>query len=103
MKLVGAIQYPGHPQIGNDAGVVAGVGELGVTVTGKLEDVLGNTDVVIEFSKPEATMQYLRQVVDAGKAMVVGTTGFNPDELATVKELASQIRCSIFGTPTNRS
>ena len=93
MKLVGAIQYPGHPQIGNDAGVVAGVGEIGVTVTGKLEDVLESTDVVIEFSKPEATVQYLRQVVDADKAMVIATTGFNPDELETVKELASQIRC----------
>ena len=93
MKLVGAIQYPGHPQIGNDAGVVAGVGEIGVTVTGQLENVLESTDVVIEFSKPEATLRYLRQVVDADKAMVVGTTGFSSNELATVKALAPQIRC----------
>ena len=93
MKLVGAIQYPGHPQIGSDAGVVAGIGEIGVLVSGELQDVLEITDVVIEFSKPEATVQHLRQVVDAGKAMVVGTTGFSLNELATVKELASQIRC----------
>ena len=93
MKLVGAIQYPGHSQIGSDAGVVAGIGEIEVSVSGELEDVLKITDVVIEFSKPEATIQYLRQVVNAGKAMVIGTTGFNPNELATVKELASQIRC----------
>ena len=93
MELVGAIQYPGHPHIGSDAGVVAGVNEIGVPVTGELEDVLESADVVIEFSKPEATLQYLRQVVDVDKAMVVGTTGFSPDELTTLKALASQIRC----------
>ena len=93
MELAGAIEYPEHPQIGSDAGVVAGIGEIGVAITSKLEDVLESADVVIEFSKPEATIQHLRQVVDADKAMVIATTGFNPDELETVKKLASQIRC----------
>ncbi|MDE0013807.1 MAG: 4-hydroxy-tetrahydrodipicolinate reductase [Candidatus Poribacteria bacterium] len=93
MKLVGAVQYPGHPQIGHDAGIVAGVDEIGVTVTGELADVLESADVVIEFSKPEAAVQHLRQVVDADKAIVIGTTGFSPNELATVNALASQIRC----------
>ena len=93
MKLVGAIQYTGHPQIGHDAGVVAGIGEIGVPVTGELADVLESTDVVIEFSKPEATVQHLRQVVNVDKAMVVGTTGFSRNQLTTVKKFASQIRC----------
>ncbi len=93
MELVGAIEFPEHPQIGNDAGVVAGIGETGVAITGKLADVLGNADVVIEFSKPEATIQHLRQVVDADKAMVIATTGYDADELATVQELAAQTRC----------
>ena len=55
MELVGAIEYPEHPQIGSDAGVVAGVGAIGVAITGKLEAALESADVVIEFSKPEAT------------------------------------------------
>ena len=93
MQLVGAVQYPSHPQIGSDAGVVAGIGEIGVAITGDLEDVLESADVVIEFSKPEATLQHLREVVNADKAMVIATTGFEPDELVTVNELASQIRC----------
>ena len=93
MQLVGAIQYPSHPQIGSDAGVVAGIGDLGVAITGKLSNVLQSTDVVIEFSKPEPTLDHLRQVVHADKAMVLGTTGFTPDELATIKALASQTRC----------
>ena len=93
MQLVGAIEYPEHPQIGSDSGVVAGIGDIGVPITGELEDVLGNADVVIEFSKPEATLEHLQQVVNADKAMIIATTGYDPDELATVKELASQIRC----------
>ena len=93
MEIVGAIEFSGHPQIGSDAGVVAGIGEIGVAVTGNLEDVLESADVVIEFSKPEATLQHLRQVVDADKAMIIATTGYDPDELAVVQELASQIRC----------
>ena len=93
MEIAGAIEFSGHPQIGSDAGVVAGIGEIGVAVTDNLEDVLESADVVIEFSKPEATLQHLRQVANADKAMVIATTGFDSDELATVNELASQIRC----------
>ena len=93
MELVGAIEYPEHPQIGSDAGVVAGIGEIGVAITSKLEEVLESADVVIEFSKPEATVQHLRQVVNADKAMVIATTGYTPDELATINALAAQIRC----------
>ena len=93
MELVGAIEYSEHPQIGSDAGVVAGIGETGVAITGKLGEALESADVVIEFSKPEATVQHLRQVVDADKAMVIATTGYTPDELATINELAAQIRC----------
>ena len=93
MQLVGAIQYAEHPQIGSDAGVVAGIPKIGVPVTGKLDDVLKETDVVIEFSKPEATLQHLQQVVNTDKAIVIGTTGFDADELATIEALASRIRC----------
>ena len=93
MRLVGAIQYPSHPHIGSDAGVVAGIGDIGVAIAGELDDVLEDADVVIEFSKPKATLGYLRQIVNTDKAIVIGTTGFIDDELATLKELASQTRC----------
>ena len=93
MQLVGAIEFSSHPEIGNDVGAVAGIGELGVPITSELNDVIASADVVIEFSKPDATLQHLRQVVDADKAMIIATTGFSTDELAEVHELASKIRC----------
>ena len=93
MELVGAIEYPEHPQIGNDAGVVAGMSETGIAITSELDAVIESADVVIEFSSPEATVQHLRQVVAADKAMVIATTGYTPEALATINELAAQIRC----------
>ncbi len=93
VTLVGAIEFPQHPELGNDAGVVAGIGEIGVPISAKLSNVISESDVIIEFSKPEATLQHLRQVVESDKAMVIATTGFTNDELDEVKELASKIRC----------
>lgn len=93
MQLVGAIEYPSHPEIGTDIGVVAGIGELGVTITSDLNDVLEKGDVAIEFSTPEASLQHLRQVVNADKAMVLATTGFSSEELSEVHDLAKKIKC----------
>ena len=93
MTLVGAIEYPAHPEIGNDVGVVAGIGEVDIAISSDISEVIANADVVIEFSTPDASLQHLGQVVNADKAMVLATTGFNADELTEVHELASKIRC----------
>ncbi len=93
MQLVGAIEYATHPEIGNDIGVVVGIGELGVNITNDLTDVIGDGDVVIEFSTPKASLQHLREVVKENKAMVLATTGFSSEELTEVSELASKIKC----------
>lgn len=93
MQLVGATEFATHPEIGTDVGVVAGIGELGIAITSDLNEIIANADVVIEFSTPEASLEHLKQVVDADKAMVLATTGFNTDELAEVHQLASKIKC----------
>lgn len=93
MEIVGAIEFSEHPDLGSDAGVIAGINEIGVPITDDLKAVLDSADVIIEFSKPEATIKHLRQVVEADKAMVIATTGFSTDEQTTVHELASKIRC----------
>ncbi len=93
MQLVGATEFATHPEIGADVGVVAGIGELGIAITSDLNDVIADADVAIEFSTPDASLEHLRQVVEADKAMVLATTGFNADELAKVHKLASKIKC----------
>lgn len=93
MQLVGAIEYSGHPQLGEDIGEVAGVGTIGVPINDNLSEILDEADVVVEFTAPSASIEHLRNVVDAGKTMVLATTGFTEAELAEVQELAQNIPC----------
>ena len=93
MQLVGAIEFHAHPQVGEDAGEISGVGSLGVPVSGDLSEIVNDSDVVIEFTKPEATIENLRTVIEANRAMVIGTTGFTDNELSNVQALAAKIRC----------
>lgn len=93
MQLVGAIEYNGHPQLGEDVGEVAGVGTIGVPISDNLSEILDEADVVVEFTAPSASIEHLRNVGDAGKTMVLATTGFTEAELAEVQELAQNIPC----------
>ena len=93
MQLVGAIEYSGHPRMGQDAGEVAGIGRIGVSISDNLSDILNVADVVIEFSAPGASLENLRNVVESGKAMVLATTGFSADELVEIHDLAANIPC----------
>ena len=93
MQLVGAIEYSGHPQLGEDVGEGAGVGTIGIPISNNLSEILDEADVVIEFTAPSASIEHLRNVVDAGKTMVLATTGFTEAELAEVHKLAQNIPC----------
>ena len=68
-------------------------GPIGVSISDNLSEILDEADVVIEFSTPGATIENLHNVVLAGKAMVLATTGFTADELAEIHELADKIPC----------
>ena len=93
-ELTGAFELPGHPSVGKDAGVVAGVGDLGAEIAATLEEVLDRGDVLIDFTAPEATLKNIKAVASRGKtAMVIGTTGIKGGVLAEVETLASKIRC----------
>jgi 4-hydroxy-tetrahydrodipicolinate reductase len=88
LNLVGAIEQAGHPLLGKDAGVIAGVGEVGVYLS---DQVPNNAQVVVDFSVPEATRALLGQCVTTGAGMVVGTTGLTTDDHATLDEAANTI------------
>ncbi len=67
--------------------------ELGVAFDkgDDLNDALDKFDVLIDFTRPEATLEYLAICQQAGKAIVIGTTGFNDDELQVLTEASQQI------------
>lgn len=89
--LTAAIERLGSSLIGADAGELAGVGRLGIAVSGALENVLEEFDVLIDFTHPTSTMVNLALCRDAGKAMVIGTTGFSDAQKAVIAEAAQDI------------
>ncbi len=90
IQLVGAVEWPEHPAVGKDVGEVVGLPHMGVTVTDSLTQVLPKGEVVIEFTHPEPSLTHLRAVADAGKAMVLGTTGFSPPQIAEIQAMVSR-------------
>lgn len=91
--VVGAFERAGHPQVGQDAGQVAGVGSLGVLIGDAAGKVLRDAQVLLDFTAPAAAMHNLEAASRAGVAMVIGTTGIAEADLARIPELCRTIPC----------
>ena len=93
LDLAAAVEKTGHPSIGKDAGAWAGEASAGVSVESDLRKVAGQGDVVIDFTAPEASLRSLEMAVEKNLGIVIGTTGFSPDQMERVKCMAPQTRC----------
>lgn len=93
MEIVGAIENPNSPDIGEDIGEIAGIGRLGVNVTGsdaldgKLSEI--KPDVLVDFTTANAAVENIRISAENNVPVVVGTTGFSNKQRS---ELESAIR-----------
>ena len=84
--LTAASVRPGGDGAGSvDAGAIAGVGDLGVLLVDDLAAVIDQCDVVIDFTTPQATLKHLEICAHANKKIVVGTTGFSPEQLEQLR------------------
>jgi 4-hydroxy-tetrahydrodipicolinate reductase len=81
----------GHDLLGSDAGVVAGVGELGVIITDNLEHLVEQFDVLIDFTVPAASLLHLELCRRYGKRIVIGTTGFSDEQKQQIQAAAGDI------------
>ena len=90
-QLVAALDQPGSPAIGLDAGAALGR-HTGVAVRGDAATALaGGVDVLIDFTRPEGTMAHLALARRHGVKLVVGTTGFTPEQKAAIGAAAQDI------------
>lgn len=104
LALTAAIERPESSLLGADAGELAGVGRNGVSVVGSLAEALPLIDVLIDFTVPAATVANVEECAEAGVAMVIGTTGFTPDQQAQIENAAARIpvcKASNFSTGVN--
>ncbi len=93
IEVVGAVERDGHPLFGRDAGEVAGLGPMKVRIVYGLENILERADVVIDFTTPQATIANMEKVSTAGKAWVIGSTGFTKEEEDNLRRLTGKFPC----------
>lgn len=89
MTITAAIEQPDHPALGQDIGLLAGIGASGLTVT--TPDAAAPADVVIDFTFHAAVPGNLARAVQAGQAYVLGTTGLTEDEKLAVTAASRQV------------
>ncbi len=83
-ELAGGVVEPNAPELGADLGELCGWGRTGVVAT---EDPPDDAEALIEFTKPEATVEHLSY----GRPVVIGTTGLSGEQLARVEEAAKSV------------
>jgi 4-hydroxy-tetrahydrodipicolinate reductase len=104
LALTAAIEQPESSLLGADAGELCGLGKNGVTVVGSLAEVVGDIDVLIDFTVPAGTLANLALCSEHAVAMVIGTTGFTLEEQAQIDRAAKRIaicKASNFSTGVN--
>jgi len=89
LKLGAALEWARHPQLGRDAGELAGLATLGVPLRGDLP-LTEHLDVLIDFSTPEGTMQLLPVCVARHIPLVVATTGHTPAQKDQIEAAAHE-------------
>ncbi len=90
-RVVAASEAPGHAALGEDAGLLAGLGALGVALSDDASSVFAAADAVLDFTAPRAAVAHAQMAADAGTVFVTGTTGLEAAEQARIAEAARRI------------
>ncbi|MEM7295105.1 MAG: 4-hydroxy-tetrahydrodipicolinate reductase [Pseudomonadota bacterium] len=88
LRLVACLEREGHAWIGQDIGVAMGGVALGAKVTDDPLEAFAPARVVIDFTAPEATLEYAAIAAQARAVHVIGTTGMTPDQIAALEPAA---------------
>ena len=89
LTLAVALDRAGSPMLGRDCAETLGR-STGVRVSADLATLAG-ADVLIDFTRPEATLRHLEECADAGVKMVIGTTGFDDDGKRAIRAASERI------------
>lgn len=90
-ELAGGSERPGSPFIAQDPAVVAGEVPSGLKITDQAEDLFKQSDAVIDFTVPEATLTHSELAAKHGTNLIIGTTGIPADVQAKIDAAAQKI------------
>ncbi|MDD2722669.1 MAG: 4-hydroxy-tetrahydrodipicolinate reductase [Methylovulum sp.] len=90
-RFTAAISRPGSHAVGHDPCMLVGMGGSDIKVVDNIMTVMDDFDVLIDFTRPETTINTLNFCRDAGKKLVIGTTGFNDAQKSLITDAADDI------------
>jgi 4-hydroxy-tetrahydrodipicolinate reductase len=85
LRLVGCVERTGSPWIGRDVGEAMGGPALGIRVTDDPLEAFAKAQAVVDFTTPEATVEFAALAAQARAVHVIGTTGLGPEHLAKIE------------------
>jgi 4-hydroxy-tetrahydrodipicolinate reductase len=88
--LHGALDRQGSSAVGQDAGIYTGA-QTGVAIVDEVAAALAGADVLVDFTRPEATLAYLDACRKAKVNLIIGTTGFDAAGKAAIEAAAKEI------------
>ncbi|MGC7559241.1 4-hydroxy-tetrahydrodipicolinate reductase [Pasteurella sp. PK-2025] len=91
VSLGAAFERKGSSLVGTDAGELAGIGRIGIQVSDDLASQAEQFDLLIDFTRPEGTLDYLAFCVAHHKNIVIGTTGFDEAGKAKIQQASEKI------------
>ncbi len=92
VNLVGGVGPEGRDYIGSDLGLLVGLGRrVGAHVVDDIQDIIDESNVVLECTRPEVSMEVLEACLEHGKAFATGTTGFSPEQVKRMRRAGDAI------------
>ncbi|HUO88220.1 MAG TPA: 4-hydroxy-tetrahydrodipicolinate reductase, partial [Rhizomicrobium sp.] len=88
LVVFGALERPGHPDLGQDAGALAGLKPLGVKLTDDPLPLLAKAHALIDFTTPKTSVELAALAAQARIVHVIGTTGLSADDEAKIRAAA---------------
>ena len=89
LTLAAALEIPDSPALGHDAGEAMGI-TTNVKITADAAAAIAQCDVLIDFTRPEGSLGYLQICRDKHVKMVIGTTGFTPQQKQTISDASRE-------------
>lgn len=91
VELAVAVSRSESLALGRDAGELAGISVVGIKVVDDLATVVDQFDVLIDFTRPDASMMFIDICREAGKKLVIGTTGYSDSQKDLIAKAANDV------------
>jgi 4-hydroxy-tetrahydrodipicolinate reductase len=88
VALAGALEAEGHPDLGKDAGMLAGLAPANIALTDDALPLIAEAQAVIDFTSPKTSIELADIAAQARIVHVIGTTGFSNDDEARIRAAA---------------